>query len=173
MLRSPAIESYPRRNTNDEARRCILIRSLRRLARSIASSIGISLLPLILNILIPIVQLLRHSPLRALSSLHLIPIDPPSLLLRNAHALTQLQIPLSLFAFGQFIARHNVVVLVAAAALEHAPVVPAAGGERERGADDVGEDVEGVEVAVVGEEGLQDFGADCEEAGDYQQGQVD
>jgi len=33
-------------------------------------------------------------------------------------------------------------------------VIPTAGRERERGAEDVGEDVEGVEVAVVGEERL-------------------
>lgn len=46
-------------------------------------------------------------------------------------------------------------------------MVPAAGHQGETGADDVGEDVEGVEVAVVGQQGLQDFGADGEEAGDY------
>ena len=52
-------------------------------------------------------------------------------------------------------------------------MVPAAGGEGEPGAQDVGEDVEGVEVAVVGEEGLEDFGGDGEEAGDEEQGEVD
>ena len=52
-------------------------------------------------------------------------------------------------------------------------MVPAASREGEPGAYDVGEDVEGVEVAVVGEEGLQDFGEDCEEAGDEDEGEVD
>lgn len=52
-------------------------------------------------------------------------------------------------------------------------MVPAAERQRQAGPDDVGEDVEGVEVAVVGQEGLEDFGADGEEAGDYEQGEVD
>jgi hypothetical protein len=52
-------------------------------------------------------------------------------------------------------------------------VVPAAGREGETGADDVGEDVEGVEVAVVGQQGLEDFGADGEEASDEEEGEVD
>lgn len=49
-------------------------------------------------------------------------------------------------------------------------MVPGAGCQGEAGAYYVGEDVEGVEVAVVGEEGLQDFGADGEEARDEEQG---
>ena len=126
--------------------------------------ISISLLPLILRILIPIIQLLRHRPLRALPSLSLlIRINPPRLLLPNPNTFSQLQIPLPTFFTAKsliIITRHGVVVLVAPAALEHAPVVPAASREGEPGAYDVGEDVEGVEVAVVGEEGLQDFGGD-------------
>lgn len=139
--------------------------------------ISISLLPLILRILIPIIQLLRHRPLRALSSLHIPTLNPPRLLRPNTNSLTKLQIPLPIPGLPTktllVIARHGVVVLVAPAALEHAPVVPAASRKREPGAQDVGEDVEGVEVAVVGEEGLQDFGEDCEEAGDEDEGEVD
>lgn len=45
-------------------------------------------------------------------------------------------------------------------------MVPTASCERDGGAYDVCEDVVGVEVAVVGEECLQDFGADGQEAGD-------
>lgn len=52
-------------------------------------------------------------------------------------------------------------------------MVPGAEGESEAGADDVGEDVEGVEVAVVGQERLQDLGADGQEAGYEEEGQVD
>lgn len=159
----------------ERQKKTVLLRSLRSLARCITTSL--SLFPLVLHILIPIVQLLRHGPLRGLPSLLRIRLNPPRLLLRNSHALAELQIALSGFlvlaAFGQFVAGHHVVVLVAAPPLEHAPVVPAAGREGETGADDVGEDVEGVEVAVVGQQGLEDFGADGEEAGDEEEGEVD
>ena len=100
--------------------------------------ISVSLLPLILRILIPIIQLLRHRPLRALSSLHILTLNPPRLLRPNTNTLTKLQIPLSIPIFTTkaliIIARHSVVVLVAPAALEHAAVVPAASREGEPGA---------------------------------------
>jgi hypothetical protein len=49
-------------------------------------------------------------------------------------------------------------------------VVPAASRKREGGAYDVCEDVVGVEVTVVGKQGLEDLGADGEEAGYEEQG---
>lgn len=52
-------------------------------------------------------------------------------------------------------------------------MVPAAQQQGEDGPDDVGEDVEGVEVAAVGQEGLRDFGADAQAGGDGEEGQVD
>lgn len=44
-------------------------------------------------------------------------------------------------------------------------MVPGADRERDSGPDYVCEDVEGIEVAAVGQQGLDDFGADGEAGG--------
>lgn len=51
-------------------------------------------------------------------------------------------------------------------------MVPAAQADCAEAADEVGEDVEGVEWAVVGENGLDDLGADAEGEGADEQGQL-
>lgn len=51
-------------------------------------------------------------------------------------------------------------------------MVPATEEERQGRAYDIGEDVVGVEVAAVGEKGLDDFGADAEAGGAGQEGKV-
>ena len=52
-------------------------------------------------------------------------------------------------------------------------MIPTAEEQGEGGAYDVGEDVEGVEFAAIGEEGLQDLGADAETCCDGEEGDVD
>ena len=51
-------------------------------------------------------------------------------------------------------------------------MVPAAEQQGEGGADDVGEDVEGVEVAAVGQQGLRYFAADAQPGRAGYEGQV-
>ncbi len=52
-------------------------------------------------------------------------------------------------------------------------MIPAADCEGGEGADDVGEDVEGVEGALVGEEALDHFGADTERERYGDEGEVE
>lgn len=51
-------------------------------------------------------------------------------------------------------------------------MVPAAQADGAEAADEVGEDVEGVEWAVVGEDGLDELGADAEAEGADEEGQL-
>ena len=52
-------------------------------------------------------------------------------------------------------------------------MVPAAEADSAETANDVGEEVERVEVAAVGENALDDFGADAEDQGADKKGQVE
>lgn len=52
-------------------------------------------------------------------------------------------------------------------------MVPGAEADAGEGADDVGDDVPDVEGAAVGEDGLEDFGADAEAGGADEKGEVE
>lgn len=51
-------------------------------------------------------------------------------------------------------------------------MIPAAREQCKRGPDNIRENVEGIEVAAVGQEGLKDFGADAQSGGDDYEGDV-
>lgn len=111
------------------------------------------LVPVVDLVLIPVVDLFFQGARSSLGDASLV-------------SLAELQVRLVL-------AGHGVVVLSLPSPLEHALVVPGAEGDSHTAADHVGGDVVKVELAVVGEDALDELGADAEDEGADDEGQVE
>lgn len=127
-------------------------------------------IPIVRGILVPVVHLFLQSHRSFVLTTRPLPVDN-SALLRPNDTLAQLDIADNVVVLA-FYARDGRVRLAQPLALEHALVVPAAQAQGAEGADDVGDDVVEVEDAAVGQEALQELGADAEAEGAHDEGEV-
>jgi hypothetical protein len=127
-------------------------------------TIAVIVIPSVDSILVPVVDLLLQgrSPLVDGRRAH----DSLFVPLVRRHSLPQLKIILVFTG-------NSVISPASPPPLQHAIMVPAAETQATQTADNIGDDVVRVELAAVGKEALEEFGADAEEEGTHYESEVE